>query len=142
MSRRIQAYFRTEDEAEGAKTALIAVSVESLEVGPLTDPLDRGRNILLPLVPLSNTSMTGGVVGSAGAAGSPPAAAIVPGLAVSDTFGDNDVRREGEIRDSTDVGDGDLKDLHYVMDLKVGEEHYHEAVQILRGKHAFVEVFD
>lgn len=41
MTKRIQAYFRTEDEAEGAKTALLSFDVEGLDVGALTDPLGK-----------------------------------------------------------------------------------------------------
>lgn len=62
MTKRIQAYFSTEDAAEGAKTALIPYGVEGIEVSALTDPLDTGgnnrRNILMPLAPY-NTSATG-----------------------------------------------------------------------------------
>lgn len=61
MTKRIQAYFSTEDAAEGAKTALIPYGVEGIEVSALTDPLDTGgnnrRNILIPLAPY-NTSAT------------------------------------------------------------------------------------
>ncbi|WP_379134974.1 hypothetical protein [Paenibacillus sp. sgz500958] len=135
MTRRIQAYFRTEDEAEGAKTALIAYNVEGLDVWPLTDPLDQGR--------FNTTAMAGTAVGTTGGSGSPPAAAIVPGFTSSEVFDDRDHRApDGEIRESSDVRDGDLKNLHYVMELKAPEEHYNEVVHILRGKHAFVEVFD
>ncbi|MBW4080229.1 hypothetical protein [Paenibacillus sp. S150] len=147
MTKRIQAYFRTEDEAEGAKTALIPYGVEGLEVSALTDPLDKGdhrsRNILLPLVPYNNSAMAGGAFGVAGASGSLSGAAIVPGIRVDDDPDDDtDARSAGDVRSEKDVDDRDLGNLHYVMDLKVSEEKHNEVIEVLRGKRAFVEIFE
>lgn len=147
MTTRIQAYFRNESEAEGAKTALIPYGLEGIEVSPLTDPLDKGdrrsRNILLPLVPYNNSAMAGGAFGVAGATGSLSGAAIVPGIRVDDDLDDNtDARSAGDVRSGSDADDRDLDDLHYVMALKVPEEKHHEVVEVLRGKHAFVEIFE
>ncbi len=149
MTRKIQAYFRTENEAEGAKTSLIAYKVDGLEVWPLTDPLDRDRNILFPIAPFSNTSVAAGTVGSLGAESTPAAGAmLVPGLAASQTRDDEDDHyRVDEDKISANVADGDLEDgdlddLHYVMELNVAEDNYNEVVEILRGKRAYVEVFE
>lgn len=144
MTRKIQAYFRTENEAEGAKTALFAYNVDGLEVWPLTDPLGRDRNILFPIAPFSNTSVAAGTVGSLGAESTPAAGAmLVPGLAGSQRRDDEDDHyRVDEDQISANVADGDLDDLHYVMDLNVAEENYNEVVEILRGKSAYVEVFE
>lgn len=148
MTRRIQAYFSTEDAAEGAKTALIPFSVEGSEVSALTDPLDTGgnnrRNILIPLAPY-NTSATaaGGVYAAGGATGPLTGAAIVPGVALDNDLGrTDDERTEGEVHSSSHFQDSDLADLHYVMDLKVADNHYNEVVEVLRGKQAYVEIFD
>lgn len=149
MTRRIQAYFRTESEAEGAKTALIPYSVEALEISQLTDPLDSGRdrrpNLLLPLVPYNNSVITGGTMGVAGTAGALSGAAVVPavvdnddeGLRRADVDADNDILRDTNVND-----DVDLSEVHIVMSLKTTEEHYNEVVETLRGKHAYVEVFE
>ncbi|MCL6602537.1 MAG: hypothetical protein K6T94_06620 [Paenibacillus sp.] len=152
MSRRIQAYFRNENEAEGAKTALISYNVEMVEVGALTDPLDtgvRGRNILVPLVAYNGSSMTGGLGGAAGTTGGVPGAAgvpgtaFVPGVALTDPINDDDNRlKDGEVRNDTEIADGDLDDLRYVMELKVPRDKYLEVIEALRRKHAFVEVFE
>lgn len=149
MTRKVQAYFRTENEAEGAKTALIAYKVEGLEVWPLTDPIGNDRNILFPIVPFGNTSVAAGTVGTLGTASTPAASTImVSGLAVPESRNDEDDYYEvDEEQISANVADGeledgDLNDLHYVMELKVAEENYNEVVEILRGKKAFIEVFD
>ncbi|WP_410514369.1 hypothetical protein PaeBR_08250 [Paenibacillus sp. BR2-3] len=143
MTKRIQAYFKTEDEAEGAKTSLISYNVEGLEVWPLTDPLERrDRNILMPLVPLNNGGMAGGAFGTLGT-GSPGAVAIVPGITDSESLNETDSRSNtNEARDNILFHDSDLDDVHYVMDLKVGEQHYSEVIDVLRGKNGYVEVFD
>ncbi|AIQ54326.1 hypothetical protein [Paenibacillus sp. FSL R7-0331] len=149
MTRRIQAYFRTESEAEGAKTALIPYSVEALEISPLTDPLDSGRdrrpNLLLPLVPYNNSAITGGTMGVAGTAGALSGAAVVPAVSDIDDEGlkRSDVDRDNDIVQDTNINDDvDLSEVHIVMSLKTTEEHYNEVVETLRGKHAYVEVFD
>ncbi|MDQ0192715.1 hypothetical protein [Paenibacillus wynnii] len=148
MTRRIQAYFRTEDEAEGAKTSLISYNVEGLEVSRLTDSLDSGgrsnRNILVPLVAYTNTSMSGGLAGVGGTTGSVAGnAAILPGIVAIDPTDDNGKHlRGGEVRNNTVVADADLRDLNYVMELKVPRENYLEVIETLRNKHAFVEVFE
>ncbi|KWX76899.1 hypothetical protein [Paenibacillus jilunlii] len=147
MTTRIQAYFRTESEAEGAKTALIPYGVEGIEVSELTDPLDKGdhrsRNILLPFVPYNNSAMTGGAYGVAGATGTVSGAAIVPGIGVDNDLGDNtDTSHAGDVRSATDVDDRDLSDVNYVMDLRVPEAKRNEVVEVLRGKQAFVEIFE
>jgi hypothetical protein len=148
MTKRIQAYFSTEDAAEGAKTALIPYGVEGIEVSALTDPLDTGgnnrRNILIPLAPY-NTSATaaGGVYAAGGATGPLTGAAIVPGVTVDDDLGRTDGERtSGEVHSGSDLKNSDLENLHYVMDLKVAENHYNEVVEVLRGKQAYVEIFD
>lgn len=150
MSRRIQAYFRTEDEAEGAKTALIPYGLSDSEVSALTDPLDengRGtRNILLPLIPYNNSGMTSGTFGVAGATGSLTGGApIVPAINVDDKADDPDARSAGDVRDGAEplIGNNnDNDDLHYVMDVKVEDANFNEVVEALRSKHAYVEVFD
>lgn len=149
MTRKIQAYFRTENEAEGAKTALFTYNVGGLEVWPLTDKLGRDRNILVPVVPFSNTSLTAGTTGSLGSEGTPATGAVlVPGLATSDTRANEDDHYRvdedqisGNVADE-DLDDGDLDDLQYVMELSVPEESYNEVVEVLRGKNAYVEVFE
>jgi hypothetical protein len=148
MTRRIQAYFRTESEAEGAKTALIPYGVEGLEVSPLTDPLDIGRNnrtnILLPLAPYNNSAMTGGAFGVAGTTGTLGTAAVVPAIDLDNGLEHSDINTDSNPQANTEVNkdEVDLSDVHFVMALKVAEEHFNEVVETLRGKDAYVEVFE
>ncbi|WP_151735975.1 hypothetical protein [Paenibacillus tengchongensis] len=146
MSKRIQAYFRSEDEAEGAKTSLIPYGVGDMEVSALTDPLridgKHRRNILLPLVPYNNSAMAGGAFGAVGSADIATGPVVVPSVALNDDELDRgDLGRDSE-HSEVYANDGDLDDINYVMDLKVADESYHEVVETLRGKHAYVEVFD
>lgn len=46
MSKQIQAYFRTESEAEGARTTLQTYNIDQLEVGQLQDAIGRSTNIV------------------------------------------------------------------------------------------------
>ncbi|UQZ33020.1 hypothetical protein C2I18_05230 [Paenibacillus sp. PK3_47] len=148
MSKRIQAYFRTEDEAEGARVSLIPYGVSDSEVSALTDPLDADgrstRNFILPLIPYNNSAMTGGAYGVAGATGTLSGAPIVPPINVGDRVDDPEARSAGDVREGTEplLGGNDEDDLHYVMDLKVEDASFNEIVEVLRGKHAYVEVFD
>jgi hypothetical protein len=65
MAKQIQAYFRTEDDAEGARASLQAYRTEHLEVGALDSALGRDTRVLIPLVLYNNT----GSVSAGGAAG-------------------------------------------------------------------------
>lgn len=150
MTRKIQAYFRTENEAEGAKTALISFKVDGLEVWPLTDPIGEDHRFLFPIAPFNNTSIASGTVGSLGTASTPAAGAAV----VLPDLNDYETRDQPETHYSVDedqvsaevvdedIEDVDLSDLRYVMELSVAEENYNEVIETLRGKGAFVEQFD
>ncbi|WP_339319286.1 hypothetical protein [Paenibacillus sp. FSL R10-2734] len=147
MTRKIQAYFRTENEAEGAKTALISYKVDGLEVWPLTDPIGEDRRILFPIAPFTNTTMAAGTVGTLGTGSTPAAGAmLVPGVAASDAepethYSVDEDQVSADVADG-ELEDGDLSELRYVMELSVAEENYNEVVETLRGKGAFVEQFD
>ncbi|KHF34647.1 hypothetical protein CM49_03066 [Paenibacillus sp. P1XP2] len=77
MSKQIQAYFKTEDDAEQAKTKLIGIETEHLEVGRLGTALEGNRRILLPFAPAGMTG-NGVTTGSASAAGVSGAAYTPP----------------------------------------------------------------
>ncbi|MFC6649144.1 hypothetical protein [Paenibacillus rhizoplanae] len=75
-------------------------------------------------------------------------AAIVPAVVTdndlkrTDEVRADEVRTEGEVHRGEELTSSDLEHLHYVMDLKVAENHYNEVVEVLRGKQAYVEIFD
>lgn len=144
MSKQLQAYFRTEDEAEGARTTLLTYKTEHLEVSPLQEPVNRGVNIMVPLMPWHGSG-TGSAVpssGTIGGAGAP--AAIVGTRAVADgeRGEDEPAPDQDDWVDATDLSDVDWNELRYVLTAKVGDADYEDIVRKLRASNAFVERFD
>ncbi|GAK42284.1 hypothetical protein TCA2_4776 [Paenibacillus sp. TCA20] len=143
MSKRIQAYFRTEDDAEGARISLHAFATEQLEVGELDSSIGRSNRILVPLVPYNNV---GGVntTGAVGTAAGTQTEGIVP--VVSDrnpdepTAADRNGNREGGLLNAEDVFTDDYDNLHYVLSVKVKDEEYEEVVNKIRSKGGYVEI--
>ncbi|MDT3426646.1 hypothetical protein J2Z22_002172 [Paenibacillus forsythiae] len=142
MTRRIQAYFRTEDEAEGVKTALLSFDADGLDVWALTDPLGQDRRLLFPLMPTNNLAGTGSTFASFGTAPAPvPVASgdVNEGrapLSGEAFLGSDDLRADRM------YADGDLDSLRYVMEIKVTDEDFNAVVHTLRSRNAFVEIFD
>lgn len=146
MPKQIQAYFKTEDEAEGARTSLQAYWTEHLEVGRLDGTLGRDRRLLIPFVPYN----TAGSMNTGGAAG-----AVAAGTGYSDRAipvvsdgNEEGVRREElqdtpGLLDATDVFSSEDNDkLQYVLSAKVHDADYEEIVSKLRANHAYVDRFD
>jgi len=147
MSKQIQAYFQTEDQAEGAKTTLLTYKTEHLEVSKLADSIDRDSNLIFPLVGINtsgniNTSGAVGIMGGGGVAG----INIVPTLNNNDVERDmgveSNVNDEGTLGNATEVTSDDVGNLNYVLVAKVHAEHYEEIVQKLREHQAYVEKLD
>ncbi|SET68903.1 hypothetical protein [Paenibacillus sp. NFR01] len=146
MSRRIQVYFRNEDEAEGAKTALIPYGVENIESSALTDPLDAGgrpARILIPFIPYNNAASAASGVAVPGGIGPLSGGAVITSVDADDPVVDDaDGPQNTVTRGDDEYFNGDYKELRYVMEVKVPDERYHEVVEVLRGKHGYVEVFE
>ncbi|KQY82537.1 hypothetical protein ASD24_14180 [Paenibacillus sp. Root52] len=148
MAKHIQAYFRTEDEAEGARISLQAYRTEHLEVGQLDGAVGRSNRILIPLVPYTTTGATGtsGGVGVGTAPGAPGTGNVVPVIADVDRNRETDprdrVNEDGDLLNAADVSPGDYSDLHYVLSAKVSDEDYDDIVHKLRSNHAYVEELD
>ncbi|MFM9279214.1 hypothetical protein [Paenibacillus jiagnxiensis] len=145
MPKQIQAYFKTEDEAEGARTSLQAYRTEHLEVGQLDGTLGRDRRLLIPFVPYNTAGSmnTGGAAGAV-AAGTGYSDRVVP--VVSDR-NEEGVRREDlqdtGLLDAADVFSSEDNDkLQYVLSAKVDDADYEEIVRKLRANHAYVDRFD
>ncbi|OAB34177.1 hypothetical protein [Paenibacillus glacialis] len=141
MSRQIQAYFQTEDQAEGAKTTLHTYETEHVEVSKLVESIKGNNNLLLPLVAINPVGSinTAGIMGAGGVAG----INLVPSLEVNDDVDSNMQRESVVIKDevSFDSAD-DYGDLNYVLVAKVQAEQYDDIVQKLREHHAYVEKID
>lgn len=147
MSKQIQAYFQTEDQAESAKTTLFTYKTENLEVSKLADAIGRNSNILLPLVAMSPSGNlnNAGAVGGMGAGGV-TSNNIIPIIENNDHEPEmpleSNVNKRGTMLDASDVTADDYEDLNYVLVAKVEDQYYDEIVQKLREHHAYVEKMD
>ncbi|AJS57547.1 hypothetical protein [Paenibacillus sp. IHBB 10380] len=149
MAKHIQAYFKTENQAEISKTTLLTYKTEHLEVSKLTNAIGRRSNVLIPLVandPSGNV-FTGNVVGVGSTMGSVTPGNVVPIVERSDTANSNvpdeeNTDEQGALLESGDVTMDDYDDLRYVLVAKVEDIHYHEIVQKLRQNGAHIESLD
>lgn len=153
----IQAYFKTEDAAEGARIGLSSYPVENLEVGRLEEKIGQSSTLLIPFAPMGNNAGT--YTGGAQA----PSNLGIP-LIYNNEDNDRVLRSEGESeaeRDlrqdrgdesdpgltgfpiaSTAVERDDYADLEYVLSGRVNEQNRDEVVDKLRKEGAYVEVLD
>lgn len=144
MSKQLQAYFRTEDEAEGARTTLLTYKTDHLEVSPLQEPVNKGVNIMVPLMPWHNSG-TGSTVPSSGTVGGAGAPAAIVGsraLADGERSEDEPAPDPDDWVDAMELSDVDWNELRYVLTAKVSDADYEEIVRKLRASNAFVERFD
>lgn len=136
MSKVIQAYFRTEDDAESARTKLLTFETQGLEVGEMLDAMDGNRRFLFPFAAVaspgygSTTGMGSGVTGERGLG----AVAAFTNL--------DDERNEHEIYDEEEVEELPVEDFRYVLSAEVKEEEYRDIIRIIRQNRGAVEVFD
>lgn len=150
MAKQIQAYFKSENDAESAKTALLTYKTENLEVSSLEGTLGRSNNILVPLVPIgggSGGSQTGGAQGAVGTPGPLYDGNVIPIVESDEAAKNRDDRHartdhDRGLLDSGEVELNDYNDLRYVLVAKVTNEHYEEIVTKLRNVGAYVERFD
>lgn len=145
MTKMIQAYFRTEDEAEGARASLQVYETEQLEVGTLGASVGREKHILFPFVPnnggMGTFSGTGGagVAGVGTAQGVPVIPVITDNEREEAASADVNGNREGGILNAQDVSSADLDDLRYVLSCKVKDKEYNDVVNKIRQSGGFVE---
>ncbi|GGA41894.1 hypothetical protein [Paenibacillus physcomitrellae] len=152
MSRHIQAYFKTEDDAESARTRLIGYSMENLEVGRLEGGLGNDHEILIPIAPVGNTpGMYAGGAQTAGGVGggvyTTQGAIPLNNVRDNETEAERDRREDRPEQDDLELGtyplsNDDYNDLQYVLSARVDDQQYEEVVQKLRSEGAYVERFD
>ncbi|WP_410772541.1 hypothetical protein [Fontibacillus sp. BL9] len=159
MAKHIQAYFRSEDQAEGARTSLLTFEMEQVEVSSLDHSIGRSHNILVPLLPVnSTTTNTGGTYGAVGIPGTVSAQGVLPVVAMGDKDAEDgkingervDTERDrpdfdselDPVTDVTGISDDDYRNLKYVLTAKVRESDYDDIVHKLRLQGAFVEHLD
>lgn len=147
MSKHIQAYFTSEDQAEGARSSLIPYGLEQLEVGKLEKGIGRNSNLLVPFAPIQNSNSTasGGMIPSSGFAGTTSTQGTVPfvinndDIHVSSNEEDKDGVIDSGLQGDMMNGEGDLSSLRYVLSAKAKDEQYDEVVSKLRTLGAYVE---
>lgn len=158
MAKHIQAYFRNEDDAEGARTSLLTFETEQVEVGALENSIGRNDNLLVPFMPINGGVSYGG--GTAGVSGLPSTASaqgvvpvVPPVVSRQDSVnGEEPVRDElperredgviDPVLDVSPYSDEDYSNLKYVLSLKTKDEDYEMIIHKLRGMGAFVERLD
>ncbi|NOU86576.1 hypothetical protein GC102_12445 [Paenibacillus sp. LMG 31460] len=121
MSRMIQAYFHTENQAEDAKVLLLKYSPEILEVGRLPDGFNGTGRVLLPFVDGVGTGGETNLNNGVGIVG------LMPTV---------------ETHSSEAYRDEDEDALHYVLSAKVSDADYPAVVDLLRRNHAHMEKID
>lgn len=147
MSKHIQAYFYSEDQAEGARSSLIPYGLEQLEVGKLEKGIGRSSNLLVPLAPIQNVNSTasGGMIPSSGFAGTTSTQGTVPFIINTDDINassneDNkDSKEDNGLQGDIMNDEGDLSSLRYVLSAKAKDQQYDEVVSKLRTLGAYVE---
>ena len=144
MSKHIQAYFRNEDEAEGARASLMAFQANDVEVGRLTDSVARSDWAAPAFYPMSNNGYT---------VGTGPGTMSAQGLFHVVDMGGGDVRDDLDGSNSTDADHGDtVRDdarddaaadatdrFQYTLSAKVSDAQYEQAVLKLRSMGAYIE---
>jgi len=145
MSKKIQAYFQTENDALSANTRIQTYGAEYLEVSELPDPIGADTRLLIPLA--LPTGAIGSIGSYAGAAMAPTASSgqvTTAYAALGDDDGivaaRNDLRR-GDFA-GNDYFDGDRSLLRYVMAATVKDAVYQDVVEAIRRNGGYVEVFD
>ncbi|NOV02040.1 hypothetical protein [Paenibacillus planticolens] len=121
MSRMIQAYFHTENQAEDARVLLLKYDPRQLEVGRLPESYGGSGRLLLPI-------MEGG--------------GFLSEVNANNKFGIIDVLPTAAPVSAGDTNDGDVHALHYVLSAKVADADYSGAVELIRRNHGHLEEFD
>lgn len=145
MAKHIQAYFRTEDDAEGARTSLQTFRTEQLEVGQLDDAIGREQKLMVPLVPYNTAGAAGtnGAMGVGSSPGVPASENVIPVVAPVDRDADGGTRErvneDHDMLNASNISTTDFGDLRYVLSAKVNDEDYNEIIHKLRSNGAYVE---
>ncbi|MCP3775142.1 hypothetical protein NLX71_17870 [Paenibacillus sp. MZ04-78.2] len=136
MSRPIQAYFHTENEAEDVRIKLQTYQVEQVEIGKLDEAPDRDTPLLFPIA-IAGTGTIPVGVGYAGSEAGPIAAT---GVAAAGAYlGFRTLDEAGHDKDGDGVDD---RKLRYALSTKVAAEQYDEIVDLIRRHRGHVAKLD
>lgn len=134
MMKHIQAYTRTEDEAETLSTHLQALGANHVETGSLEEPLSEEFMLMVPLPANDGTTTMGTTLPVAGAA-------VVSGHSQEraealDGAADEDVLPVAALHAERSPAS---KDLMHVVACSIEDERYDEAVEMIRMKGGYVQ---
>jgi len=147
VSKDIQAYFRNEDEAEGARASLMALQANDVEVERLSDSLAHSDGSGPAFFPMSNN---GFIVGSG------PGMMTAQGLFQVADLGDGELHIDldggnSEDSDHADTLRNDVLDdtesvdtdrFQYTLSAKVSDDQYENIVHKLRSLGAYIQSVD
>ncbi|MFU1794264.1 hypothetical protein ACM1RC_10375 [Paenibacillus azoreducens] len=154
MTKQIQAYFKTEDDAEKAKAHLIGENIEHLEVGRMSAAPSGRRRILLPLVPAGmaanpNPSGASGMAWAPGAAGIPAVPVVEEGSGlhlqhegIPPEYSGEEHEEIEDVPEWADLDADDYRNLEYILSCKVKDKDHADIVDTLRNHGGYVEIFD
>lgn len=134
MSRMVQAYFHTENEAEDVRIRLQGYKVENIEIGALPEALDRNTPLLIPIAFAGSTAggpvggYAGGSTGTGATAGDASAAGAYIGLR------ELDAERHDHDHDGVDD-----RELRYSLSVQVQEADYGAVVDLIRRNRGHVQ---
>ncbi|MCM3272523.1 hypothetical protein [Paenibacillus elgii] len=138
MSRPIQAYFHTENEAEDVRIKLQTYRVEQVEIGQLDEAPDRDMPLLFPIA--IAVVGTGTIPAGVGYAGSEAGLIAATGAATAGAYlGFRTLDEAGHDKDGDGVDD---RELRYALSAKVAEEQYDEIVDLIRRHQGHVAKLD
>jgi hypothetical protein len=125
MSKRIQAYFRTENDAADVTSKLHKYHASKVEMGALTDVMSLNRDsVLLPFAIGTTTTGTGIFTTGQGVPAGVSGAAAVVGL--------------DDVQDSLQSDNFD--NLSHTLSAEISDEDYIRVVHMIRENHGYVEL--
>lgn len=157
MSKKIQAYFKTENEAQDVQIRLHTYNVKKLEMGEISDNVGDGIPLIIPYVAGTSTTTPAGT--GAFASGDSVSAAdsgvIGPFIALDQIRheGNPEIARDRERqrfneKENDDRGRlddfyiGDRRELRYIVSGEVKDSEYEDVVSIIRHNGGHIEVMD
>lgn len=132
MSQMIQAYFKTENDAEKVRIQLQKLDTESIEIGELEDPI-QSSELFAPfaILPTSGTTGTGG-------GGLTNESAGVGGNAFGPYIGFQELGRSIDDHDDPGEAPESLDECRMVLSVRVEDEDYREAMHIIAQNEGLV----
>lgn len=131
MTRQVQAYFHSENEAEDARIKLQTYNIDRLEIGALPEPLNSKVPLLIPFATAAGADSA--TPGNSYAGGSSPA----DGSAAGALIGFRSIDELGHDRNRDGVDD---RELLYSLSLQASDMDYNEVVKVIRSNGGHIAI--